>query len=214
MILPFVILPGCSAHTNLQPSGPGQLNANISVGGPIVAAFGTHLPIPYLTTGVNYGASEWVDLNMNLHLFSLAYRIAGLDFGGTLFFSFEDENSPTIGIQARLLALRSLKPGVTERMRVYPVFSASSTWDTGSGLLYTGTDVTLAGGGPEYDPEAQKVIPSPFGGYRWTLGERWHLYTEIKWHGANIPSGSTAVEYSSIAGYGAITPLISLERRF
>lgn len=214
LLIVAVALLNCSAHTNLEPSGKSQMNGNVSLGGPVVAAFGTHIPVPYTTVGINYGVSEQMDVNMNFHLFSLMYKIAGLDFGGTYFFSGQDDEIPTIGLQVRLLTFGSLKSTVEEQFRVYPVLSGSAAWKTGHGIFYSGFDVTLSLARSEYDSEAADAIISPFTGYRWNLGKRYHLFTEIKWHGANIPSENLSVEYTPIIGLGALTPLISLERSF
>ena len=73
--LSVMLLIGCAAHTNVQPMGKDNLSANISIGGPIVKAFGTRIPVPYATAGVNYGLNNRFDLNGDLHLLLLPYKI-------------------------------------------------------------------------------------------------------------------------------------------
>ena len=213
-ILIISLLTGCAARTNLNPVGRGNLNANVSVGGPIVAAFGTRIPVPYITAGANYGLTDNVNLTGNLHLFSLAYKIAGLNFGISTFPVRQDGFKPTIGIQQSLLILSSFKSGVDIRFRAYPVSSASFAWKYKKITTYNGLDLTTLISSPDYDNEASRFIMSPFLGFRWEFGSRNRLQLELKWHGANIRSDQLAVKYNSIGGYGAIAPLVSLERKY
>jgi len=53
LIVILLILFGCAAQTNFDPVGRGNLNGNFSIGGPIISAFGTRIPVPYLTIGAN-----------------------------------------------------------------------------------------------------------------------------------------------------------------
>jgi len=214
LLLLTTILISCAAHTSLEPVGKGHLDANLSFGGPIIAAFGTRIPIPYTTMGVNYGLTDRINLNGNLHLFSLAYSISGVDIGVAYFPVSNKGIIPTVGVQPRLLALASLKKNIDSRFRIYPFITNSAAWQFGSGIIYTGFDLTIPLTSPDYDDEAAAAILSPFFGYRWKLGKRMRLLTEIKWQGANIHSDQLAVEYLPIARHGAITTLISLERSF
>jgi len=67
---------------------------------------------------------------------------------------------------------------------------------------------------PDFDDEAEEIIFSPFLGYRWELGNKLRLLSELKWHGANIQGNQLAVEYITIGGYGAVSLMLTLERRF
>ena len=138
----LTILLSCAAHTNLEPAGKNNLNANLSVGGPIIKALGTRIPVPYATAGVNYGLRDQIDLNGNLHLLPAAYKLFGCDLGATWFPVLNNNSIPTIGLQARLLTMASLKSDVKSRFRIYPSFSGSSAWKLGNGIIYTGADIT------------------------------------------------------------------------
>ncbi|MBN1349750.1 hypothetical protein JXJ21_10105 [candidate division KSB1 bacterium] len=213
-LLCILLLLACAAQTNLQPLGKSNLSANMSLGGPIVSAFGTRIPIPYATVGTNYGLTDQINMNANLHLMSLGYRIFGADIGASWFPVLNQGAMPVIGIQPRLLLFSSLKKDVDSRFRGYPLITNTYGWQLGSGLIYSGFDLTIPLTLTDYDDEAASTIISPFAGYRWQLGQRTGLLTEVKWHGANMRSTQLAVEYLPIANYGAITTLISIERRF
>ena len=87
---------------------------------------------------------------------------------------------PTWGIQPRFLVLSSFKSDVDSRLRIYPFISNSAAWKLGGGLIYTGLDFVFPLTEPDYDEEAEKVIFSPFVGFRWNLGKKLRLLTELK----------------------------------
>jgi hypothetical protein len=208
------VLVYCAAYTALEPVGQGHLDANISLGGPIISAFGGKIPLPYTAMGFNYGLSRRTNLHGNFHLLPLAYKMIGLD-GGIAWFPVENCGSiPTLGIQSRLLGLASIKSGINERVRIYPVLSASAAWRVSSGTLYLGFDLIVPLSSQDFDNEASSALFSPFWGYRWSLGAKNRLLTELKWHGVNVRSDQLAVDYLFIGAHGAITTLLSIERSF
>lgn len=209
-----LILSGCAAHTTLEPLPVGKLSPHASVGGPVVAAFGAMVPIPYLTAGADYGLAPRLMLGGNAHLLPLAYGIVGVDAALAWFPWDGDGLRPTVGVEARVLAFSSFKAQVDDRFIAYPVFSASAAWRIRGALLYAGAHLAGPVPRPEYDPSPERLIWSPFVGYRWTLGERYALLTELKWHGANIRTDQVAVSYLHPGGRGALTPIVALTRRF
>lgn len=217
LVLPVMLsshlTAGCAARTNLEPVGKGNIRVGGSVGGPLVYAFGIYPPIPNLTAVANYGLGDRVDLNGNLYLLPIAYSLVGLDLGATWYPVLNNGAIPTIGVQARLMAFASFKSDVDDRLRAYPILSSSAAWRLGEGMIYTGADLTVPLTEGEYDSESASVILSPLLGYRWELGRGIRLYTELKWHGANIRSNATA-EYINPGGYGAISPYVAFDFPF
>ncbi|MEO5928371.1 MAG: hypothetical protein ABIR47_00425 [Candidatus Kapaibacterium sp.] len=205
------VVAGCAAHTALEPVGKGNLDMNAGLGGPIVAAFGTHIPIPYLTVGANYGVDDRIDISGNLHLLSLAYSLAGVDAGGTWYPVINDGPVPTLALGARLTAFASLKRDIDERFRIVPTLTSTAAWRLGPGLIFTGLDLTIPLTRQTYDTAAVAVILSPAIGYRWNLGARTRLYTELRWQAVNVRSDQLAAEYSHPGGYGAIAPFVAFE---
>ena len=214
MCLAALLLFQCAAHTNLEPVGKENLAVDISMGGPIVKAFGTRIPVPYFTTGVNYGLKDNLDLTGTLHLLSLPYKIFGMEPGVTWYPIQQKGKIPTIGIQPHALILMSLKSGVDERIKCYPVLSGSAAWHMKKGLIYTGADLTVRLSDLDYNKDESPMIFSPFLGYKWKLGSRTWLCTELKWNGANLQTDQLAVEYLDIGSHGAITTLFSIQRSF
>ncbi len=214
VILTVLLLTGCAAHVSLEPTGKGNYAANLSVGGPVVEAFDTRIPVPYAAAGLQYGLSDRVDLTGSLHLLPLFYKLSGFDVGAAWFPVLNEGLVPTVGIQPRLLSFVSLKADVPERWKVYPVVSGSAAWKAGGGLLYAGADIAVPLSRSDYDDDAAAVLFSPFLGYRWEIGERLSLFTELKWQGANVRSDQLAVEYLPIGGNGAVSTLFSIQRSF
>lgn len=214
LLLVFIsLLTGCAAHSNLTPVGKGNVDVALSLGGPFIPISETKIPTPYLTVGANYGLSENINVDANLHITSLFYQINGLDFGATWFPSLNDGILPTIGIQPRLLVLTSFKNDVNDRLRIYPLISGSAAWQLGNELIYLGLDMISPFTEPDYDKESVDLILSPFAGYRWELGKNIRLISEFKWLGANVKSDQLAVEYMKIGDYGAFSIMISIEKR-
>ena len=212
--LTFLLFSACAAHTNLEPTGKGNLDASLSIGGPVVSAFGTKVPVPYAAAGANYGVSDRLDVSGNLHLLPIAYGIVGMDIGATWYPVLNRGFVPTVGIQPGFLVFSSLKSDVGERIKAYPLLSGSLSWHVGRGLVYTGFDAAVPFSSADYDENSPSAIFSPFWGYRWTLGRKTYLLTELKWHAANVRSDMLAVEYLDVNGYGAITTLFSIVRSF
>ena len=209
---PLMLFLHCAVHTGLQPTGQGNLKSHLSMGGPIIKAFGTHVSVPYAVTGIRYGLRERLDISSNIHLFSLAYKIAGFDVATTYYPLSGKGMIPNLALQPRLMTLMSLKSDVEERMKFYPIISASGSWQFGSGLAYTGADLLIPVTRPDYDNESPHVILSPFVGYCWNLGKGIALYTELKWQGANLESHQLSVEYLPLGNQGAISTLVGIER--
>ncbi|HEX2869320.1 MAG TPA: hypothetical protein VHO03_19915 [Ignavibacteriales bacterium] len=215
MILSLLLLfAGCAAHTNIEPLGRGNMNANLSLGGPVVAAFNTHIPIPYATLGAAYGLKDDINIDASFHLTSLPYRILGMDLGAAYFPVVNNGFIPTVGIHPGVLAFFSMKPDVESRMRLYPSGSASAAWHLGSDMVYSGFDYTLPLTTPDYDTDAPRFVLSPFLGYRTDLGKDFRLTTELKWQGANVRTNQLAADYTKLGGHGAVAILFVIERSF
>lgn len=213
LLLPL-LLAGCAAHTNLTPLGPGTASPHLSFGGPIVEAFGTRIPIPYLAAGADYGATSTLNVGFNAHLLPLAYGIVGGDVSAAWFPVAAGDSGLNVGLEARLMAFASLKSGVATRLFSYPVVSVSVAGPVGSGLGYAGANLAFPAEQPAFDPDASRQMLSPFVGYRWRLGARYALLTEVKWHGANVRADQLAVSYLHPVGQGALTTLVALVRKF
>jgi hypothetical protein len=219
LTLPLGLLVlSCAAHNDLEPVGVGRLAATAGIGGPIIKAFGRHIPTPYLTAGAVYGLDDNINISGTLHLTSLAYGILGLDPALTFFPMLNYGPQPTLGIRVQMLTFISLKSGVSDRARVYPVITPSAAWRLGNGRIYGGLNITIPVTMPDYDKNATDMIYSPFAGYRWDLTRHFRLTTELKWHGLNVRSDQLAVTYNNNENtgikYGAFTPFIGIEWLF
>lgn len=210
-IITLILIGGCAAHTRLEPLGEGEVAANVSFGGPIVAAFDTYVPMPYLTAGASYGMSDQLDVTATMHLLSLYFAIAGLDLGATWYPVANDGAIPSVGIGPRLMTFASLKSDVEERFRIYPMLSGSAAWMVPGGMAYTGLDLLVPFSTSDYDPGHPSLLISPFAGYRWRITETLGLHAELKWQAANVAADKVSADYTTIGENGALAPLIALE---
>lgn len=212
-VFTFLII-GCGAHTNLTPIGEGNIDANISLGGPVITINKIRTPAPYLTIGGKYGLSDVMNVDANLHVTSLFYKVAGLEFGAAWFPLSYKNSFFILALNPRILLLESLKENVGDRLRIYPLLSGSAAWTLGGGLIYVGSDLVFPLTQPDYNKNSPRLIASIFTGYRWQISDTFGFVSELKWLGANIPSNQVAVEYINIAKYGAVSLLFSIEKRF
>jgi hypothetical protein len=205
---------GCAVHKSLMPLGSGNIEADISLGGPFIPLIEPKIPTPYASAGINYGLSERVNVEGNLHITSLFYKVAGIEAGAAYFPLLNEGLIPAVGIQPRLLFYSSLKSDIDSRFRLYPLISGTAAWEWGSGIIYTGIDFVAPLTKPDYNDDTPGIILSPFAGYKWNLGSDYSLFSELKWQGANVKSDMVSVEYININKYGAVSLLFSISRRF
>ncbi|HVK38802.1 MAG TPA: hypothetical protein VNA88_09745 [Candidatus Kapabacteria bacterium] len=204
-----LLVPACAARTTIEPLGRGTTAYNVSLGGPMVAAFDTWLPIPNLSVGVNHGYCDDLDIGGTVYLLPLLYGNVGLDVGAT-WYPLVDTAGTTIALQPRIMAFASFREGVDSRFRAWPVVSASAAWRAGRDRIYTGFDMLVFASSFMYDEEAPPLILSPFVGYRWAIGESGRLMAELKWHGVNVRTNAT-VEYVNPFGQGGLAPFVGYE---
>jgi len=214
ILLSITLFWGCAAHRYIEPVGKGNTKGYVNLGGPIVAAFDTKLPIPYLSAGADYGLYGNFDVNANLHLLPLFYEFSGLDVGCTYFPVLNDSWTPTVGLNVQLMSFFSFKSLVTNRFRMYPIISPSFAWKLFDGKIYCGSNFTVPLTKLDYYKDMSPVIASPFLGYSWNLGAGYNLFTELKWNAVNIETYKLAVEYVHPSNHGAIGIYFTLERSF
>lgn len=209
-----ILIIGCATHTNIEPVGKGKSRVEINLGGPIVSAFKAYIPIPYLSAGLNHGLTENLDINGGIHIMPLFYKVAGLELGGTWFPVINQGYIPTIGIDLKALFFSSLKSGINDRFRLYPVLSPSFAWKMPGGMIYCGSHITVPFSKVSFDAENPGYILSPFLGFRWNVSDNYKFFTEVKWHGVNFETYQLATEYVHPANYGALGVFLTLERNF
>jgi len=213
------LFQACAVHTNIEPVGKGKINAYISFGGPTIKVFGLTkplFPVPHLLTGASYGINENLNVDANLNLLPLPYGIASLETGAIWFPVLGEGKKPTIGLDLHLLSFFSIKSdsNITDRIRVYPLLTPAFSWQLGNHRVYVGSNITIPISQADFDNEATALIVSPFLGFRWGIGEKISLLTELKWQGANVPADKLAIAFASIAEHGGLSPLLGLSWKF
>ena len=214
LLLLSALLFSCASHTAIEPVGKGKNKVDLNLGGPIVAAFGTNIPVPYITANLRHGYTENFDINAGIHLFPIFYKVAGIELAASYYPVINKGIVPTVGIEGKFLFFSSLKSDVPERFRIYPVISPSFAWNIPWGMIYCGANLTLPFSGSDYDPDYPGYLISPLLGFRWNLSENYKFFTELKWHGANFETYQLATEYIHPGNHGALGVFFTLERSF
>lgn len=213
-IICLVSLMGCAANTDIEPTIEGNIGYNMSIGGPIISALGIKFPTPYLIIGGSYGYREDITLSANLHLLSLIYGVAGVEFGAKKYFRVNDDISPLIGVGANFLMLASVRSRSDDKMRIYPYLSATSTWKKERSAYYLGVNLAIPISSMDYYDKFPSAILSPSFGYRRDIGASTRITVELRFNAVNHKTDQLSVEYLNIGGNGAITPLFAIERGF
>lgn len=192
------MLTGCGAHLRTLPTGAGQVQANASIGGPLVDAFGTTIPVPYLMTGATYGLTNRISVHGDLHVTSAAYKFFGFTPGITVFPGVEFWSwTPSFG--ADVLVFSDLRD-----CRLYPEFTlAAARRSAGRWTHYGGLHNTLQ------TADSPRYLVSVFAGTSCRVG-RLRSYIELQWLAANQDNRWTPVGYHGLARRGALAPQVGL----
>lgn len=207
-----ILLTGCTAHSFVEPIGKDRKVVRLAVGGPIVAAFDTHVPVPYAVVGMGAGINPRTNLFADVHILPLFYKIAGAEAGFQYFPLLQAGWKPTIGLGGRLMFMDSFRSNVDERFRFWPIFTLTSAWAKNNLRYYIGNDLTLPLSRLKYDNNNPSYILSPFIGSKLKIGKDWTVGLELKWQAANLASNQSAVEYTGFGGKGALATLITFEQ--
>src|SRR4051812_28179629 len=106
-----LVLVGCGHISKLRPTPKGQVSAELAVGGPFARVSGAILPLPLTTVGASYGVADRVDIGAHFHGTAAAFRIAGLDVGGSWQPLVQKDAIPAVTLVGRLFGFTDFKSG-------------------------------------------------------------------------------------------------------
>jgi len=193
-LLPLLLLIGCGAQMRNLPVGEGRMQASASVGGPLVNAFGTVIPIPYAMAGATYGITDRLDAHADLHVLAAVFKFMGLTPGLTYFPKLPvDRWVPSVTADVLLFSDFTAK-------RAYPEITAAIAHPIGTRWVpYAGLHNTFQfSHHPVY-------ISSLYAGTSYRMG-RVNLYGELQWLALNRDNHLTPVDYHGIGEHGALSP--------
>lgn len=197
-LLALAVCAGCAPQMRNLPLGAGRSQVNAAVGGPLVDAFGTTIPVPYAVAGVTHGAGERVNLHADLHLTAAAFRFLGVTPGVTWY-----PDLP-LGPWVAAFGADALLFSDFAEARLYPEVAVTVTHTrAGRWRPYAGFYNTL-----QFSKEPRYII-SPYVGVSRSLG-RWQPYVEMKWLAAGDDNRLTPVTYHGIGERGALATQFGL----
>ena len=215
ILLAFLtIFISCSSHRSIVPLGKGNSSVSAGIGGPVVKAFDIYTPMPYITGGLSYGLTDNIDISADLHLTSLFYQIGGLDFGCAWYLTEQKNFVPVVSLQPKVNIFASFKSNVDSRFRVLPSLSTNFAWKLKEDYIFTGLELTTPFSSSDYDNNSQKIMLSPYIGYRYAITEKFGIIAELKLTGANIKTNQLTVTYLNLFNFGSFGTFFTFDWRF
>ncbi len=202
----------CGTAQSVRPLGKGRSAMDLSLGGPMLAADATDAPVPFpfplLSVGYRRGLDDRSDAFGRLHLVPEAmFRIASFELGASRLLLQQSGAIPAVGVSGQALVVWGAGGAF-----VVPAASVNASWSTGPWLLYLGTEEAvsfgrrLEGSGPAFHW-------APYVGATRQLG-RWTVGAELRWWEPHVGDDDVLIYWQGFGGRGAVTPMLSVERRF
>ncbi len=109
------LLTACTTLPTARPLHPGEHQAGVSLGGPMVNYGGTHIPLPNAVvegrSGIRYIRLKPLDINYGLNVTAAAFGIAQLHLGTSYLLLDENGFIPALSMTNRLfVATNALTP--------------------------------------------------------------------------------------------------------
>jgi hypothetical protein len=164
----------CATSHFARPLGRGNVVAQASLGGPLVAISDVPLATPILVAGVGYGASDRWDVSARADVTAAVYGDLHLE-PGVAFHPVIREGGlvPTVTVAASAHLLTDFRDA-----RVGPQVTGLAAWRLGAlhrHLVYVGADAgTLV-------PGRARLLAGPLAGAEARVGRRAGLVLEAKW---------------------------------
>jgi hypothetical protein len=187
------LLIGCGAQMRTMPVGAQRMQANASIGGPMVNAFGTTIPIPYGIVGATYGVSNSTEVFLDFHATAAAFKFLGITPGVVYFPRLHGGRMvPAIGADALIFSDFNAS-------RLYPelvtsvAYRLSKRWIPYAALRHTFQTAHT----PHY-------IPSAMAGTALRSGNM-QYFVELQWLTLDRDNRWNPVDYHGVSHRGALS---------
>lgn len=181
----------------------GRLDAEVAVGGPMVAA-GAPIPLPLSTVGASYGIASRADVHAHLHPTPLiAFGTAGIDAGASVLLLEQLAARPAVTATARGYVFTDFATAVWP----YAEISITGSWRAGQRAT---PFVTLT---TQYAFVDRAFSWSPGAGVELTFG-RFAAGVELRWYDPTYGRSRTVVPWVSPGDAGALGLVLGARYRF
>lgn len=190
-----MIFFGCGVTQPVRTIDEGKADMIVSFGGPIIPLDGLAIPVPYLSTGFVYGATDDLSVYGNAHVTAALFKDVGLDGGAVITVMREKGVQPELTLNSRIYFFWDV--GRANNARIFPMGSLIASYATGDlSLFYFGMDNL-------YQIHQPELFIAPLVGYKFPLTNTIDSQVEFKWLAANKDTRHGVFEgVTSIGGNG------------
>lgn len=123
VIVASVVASGCAHMATLRPAPKGELEVDLSVGGPMLKLSNAPIPAPLSAVGVRYGVHERADVQVHFHPTAAILGVMGLDVGSSLLVVSGEGALPDVTATGRFFGFTDFK-----EFRPYLQLGAVASW--------------------------------------------------------------------------------------
>ncbi len=140
-------LTGCTTLTSARPLSPGEHEVGLTVGGPMLQAFGGAIPLPVATvqarSGLTLLADRPLELNYGLDLTALPYGVFQVHLGAAWLIQDQHGAAPALAVTNRVFFASNFlgapgKPGAEVEAWGADQIELDVSWELKGQLIYVG----------------------------------------------------------------------------
>lgn len=214
LIAALLALVSCAPSRYVRPLEKDELAVSGSFGGPLFKNFGAPIPVPFATVSAGYGLGEKLTGFAGFNLTSLSFANLQFDLGVSRLLLEAKGARPGISITPSANLILGMREGA---FHFYPSVEANAFWEYGErkSYFYAGLNTWLAlnGARAHGDEQPQHLLPTLQVGHVLT-GAKWDLQVDMKWGNFSAQSGDATIEWSGLAGNGAVGIFLGVTKRF
>lgn len=199
-LLAGVLASGCAHMATLRPAPKGELEVDLSVGGPMLKLSNAPIPAPLSAVGVRYGVHDRADVQVHFHPTAAVLGVLGLDVGSSLLVISGEGALPDVTATGRFFGFTDFK-----EFRPYLQLGAVASWRLFNRIApYIGFDGLVQFGAAP--------LVAIAAGLQGIFG-RFTAQLEAKWFGLGHDTRFMVVDWVS-PGSGAIGIMFGFGYRF
>ena len=210
----FVLLSGsaCITVPVTETLQPGQNEATVTIGGPLIAlpGGGPTIGLPSITAEYRQGGGEQWDWNLGTHLLPTVFGAVGAHAGVSYRLMKQDGKRPRLLLTDRLYVfsnhLDDRKPAESRAFWASNELMLTAAWDSGKTSYYFSLIDHL-------DLALPSLLITPAVGAKYR-SNKWTVFAEYRWFGANADNSKAALAWQGFGEYGAQGIGLGVSRQF
>ena len=200
VVVALLLSTGCAHMATLKPAPKGELEVDLSLGGPMLKLGGAPIPAPLSAVGVRYGVHERADVQLHFHPTAAILGVMGWDVGSSLLVVSGEGALPDVTVTGRFFGFTDFK-----EFRPYVQLGGVASWVLFKRIApYIGFDGLIQFGA--------SPLVAVSAGLQGIFG-RFTAQLEAKWFGIGHDTKFMVVDWVS-PGSGAIGIMLGFGYRF